>query len=154
MRVYVFLHACTGQSGVSSVFHLSKLLFWSRVSHWTEGLPFWVGLLGRELLSATCLCPFNTWVTGTHSHIWLFVRLLGRRTWVLVLAECGVLNENGPIGLYIWVFGFQLADCLGRIRWCSLTGGGVSLGLGFEDWNAHAHHSSTRHSLSLPPLGD
>lgn len=44
---------------------------------------------------------------------------------------CGDLNGNDPTGSYDWIFGFQLVDCLRRIRKYGLVGGGVSLRVGF-----------------------
>lgn len=45
--------------------------------------------------------------------------------------------ERPPPLVYIWMSGFQLVDCLRRIRRCHLIGGGVSLGLGFEASKTH-----------------
>lgn len=48
------------------------------------------------------------------------------------------LNKDDlPIGSYIWLFGYQLVDYLGRIRGCGLVGGDVSLGVSFEISKAH-----------------
>lgn len=34
----------------------------------------------------------------------------------LVVYMCDGLNENAPMGSYIWMLGLQLADCLKRIK--------------------------------------
>lgn len=57
--------------------------------------------------------------------------------WDLVLLiniELGIgggLNCMLPIFLGIWIFGFQLRTLFGRVRRCGLSGGSMSLGLGF-----------------------
>lgn len=42
-----------------------------------------------------------------------------------------------PTSSYIWRFGPQSLELCRRIRRCGLVGGGVSLGVGFEDSKAH-----------------
>lgn len=45
---------------------------------------------------------------------------------------CGGLNENGPLGSYIWILGFQLMNYLRRIRKCCFVGGDVLMKVDFE----------------------
>ena len=53
-----------------------------------------------------------------------------------------------PIGSYTWMFGFQMADCLGRVRRRGFIGGGVSLGVGVEV--SEAMPGPVAFSLPLP----
>lgn len=48
--------------------------------------------------------------------------------------------------------GSQVSDCLGRIRLCDLSGGGVSLGTGFEVLKASIRPSLSRSLSQSPPL--
>lgn len=60
---------------------------------------------------------------------------------------CGGLNENGPLGSYIFLLIPQLVNCLERIKMCGLVGEGASLGMGFEVSKVHAR---SRLCLCLP----
>lgn len=50
--------------------------------------------------------------------------------------------ERPLIGSHIWALGPQLV-ALGRLRTCSLTGGSMSLRMGFESWKPHSTSSSS-----------
>lgn len=60
------------------------------------------------------------------------------------------LNETSPTGAYIWMFNSQLVDCLGRIDYVWVVGGGMPLWVGLAVSKAHTVSVNSSEGKGFP----